>query len=193
MPDTRPPYAVAQPFCQGPEWKPRLSNKEAGTCGACGKPLVGRNRWFCPSAPGTHDKVGKSCRANYAATHFWDEARREALRRAGGRCSRCGEEAKSELPYEGLEVHHGVPRNGGGYGPGCQHHQDNLVVLCHQGHLEVTAEQRGYGHQPTPEEKRMERLQKRQAKFVAPWPKSLEISPHPHGGGQNILEVARGK
>ena len=101
--------------------------------------------------------------------HFWDEARAEALRRAGGKCSRCGEVPPEDARL-GLEVNHIVPRNGGGYGPGCWHHQENLEPLCHQGHLEVTAEQRGYHQQLTPEEKRLRRLQKRQARFVAPWP-----------------------
>ncbi|MDP3063781.1 MAG: HNH endonuclease [Chloroflexota bacterium] len=157
-------------ICQGPDWKPRRSLKEPGTCGACGRPLMGRHRWFCPTPRGKADLPGESCRDRYAVNHFWGEARAEALRRAGGKCSRCGEEVKSELPYGGLEVNHIVPRNGGGYGPGCWHHQDNLEPLCHQGHQEVTAAQRGYHQEPTPEEKRMRRLQKRQAQYVAPWP-----------------------
>ncbi|MDP3062931.1 MAG: HNH endonuclease [Chloroflexota bacterium] len=179
---------MTQPCCQGAEWKPRLSSKEPGTCGACGKPLVGRHRWFCPTPYG-----GESCRDTYAVNHFWSEARQEALRRAGGKCSRCGEEVKSERLRDGLEVHHIVPRDGGGYGPGCHHHQDNLEALCHSGHLEVTAEQRGYGQEPTPEEKRMRRLQKRQARFVAPWPGALAISPRPPGSGRNILEATHDK
>ncbi|MDP3063940.1 MAG: HNH endonuclease, partial [Chloroflexota bacterium] len=149
-------------ICQGPDWKPRRSTKEPGTCGACGKPLEGRNRWFCPTPRGKADLPGESCRDRYAVNHFWNEARAEALRRAGGKCSQCGEQAE--------EVHHIVARNGGGYGPGCHNHQDNLEALCHQGHLGVTAEQRGYGQELTPEEKRMRRLQKRQAQYVAPWP-----------------------
>jgi hypothetical protein len=156
-------------FCQGPEWKPRHSIKEPGTCGACGKPLVGRNRWFCPTPYGKAYSPGESCRANYAVNHFWSEARAEALRRTGGKCSGCGE-VPPEDALLGLEVNHIVPRNGGGYGPGCHHHQENLQVLCHSGHLEVTAEQRGYHQELTPEEKRMRRLQQRQARFVAAWP-----------------------
>ncbi|MDP2948895.1 MAG: HNH endonuclease [Chloroflexota bacterium] len=188
-----PTPETSVPFCQGPDWTSRRSIKEPGTCGTCGKPLVGRNKWFCRSTPSTYYDPGKSCRARYAVNHFWSEARAECLRRAGGRCSRCGEEVKSERLREGLEVHHRVPRDGGGYGPGCHHHQDNLEALCHQGHLDVTAAQRGYGQEPTPEERRMERLKKRQARYVAPWPGSLEINLHPHGGGRNILEAARGK
>lgn len=175
MPATLPTDPIL--YCQGADWKPRRSTKEAGTCGACGKPLVGRNKYFCRSAPGTYYEVGKSCRANYAVNHFWGEARAEALRRAGGKCRKCGEDVKSERLREGLEVNHIVPRNGGGYGPGCHHHQDNLEALCHQGHLEVTAAQRGYHQEPTPEEKRMRRLQKRQAKFVAPWPLPRPAAP----------------
>ena len=158
-------------FCQGPDWQPRHSLKEPGTCGACGKPLEGRHRWFCPTPYGKAHSPGESCRANYAVNHFWDEARAEALRRTGGRCRKCGEHAE--------EVNHIVPRSGGGYGPGCHHHQDNLEPLCRQGHLAVTAEQRGYGRQPTPEEKRMARLKKRQARYVAPWPLPSGLLPDP--------------
>lgn len=40
-----------------------------------------------------------------------------------------------------LEVNHIDPRRGGGYGPGCWNHLDNLETLCHRCHLDVTAEQ----------------------------------------------------
>lgn len=40
------------------------------------------------------------------------------------------------------EVDHIVPRVGRGYGLGCHNHQSNLRTLCHQCHVEVTAQQR---------------------------------------------------
>lgn len=146
--------------CQGPDWRPRAALDLPGTCGACGKPLTGRHLWFCPSRPGTAFEVGRSCRANYAAHHFWSDARAEALRRAGGKCVRCGAAA--------TEVNHIAPRNGAGYGNGCHNHQDNLEALCHADHLAETARQQGYHR--TREAQEMRRLVKRQARFVSPWP-----------------------
>lgn len=44
-----------------------------------------------------------------------------------------------------LEVNHVRPRRGKGYGSGCHHHLENLEVLCHQCHVDVTvAQRRGY-------------------------------------------------
>ena len=166
------------PICQGPNWKPRHSPREPGTCGACGKPLVGRNRWFCPSPYGKARSPGESCRATYAVNHFWEVARAEALRRADWTCRVCRRRGEPDVdPSIGLEVNHIVPRNGGGYHTGCHHHQDNLAVLCHDCHLGVTAAQRGYYQEPTPEEKRRIRLAKRQARFVAPWPLPAATQP----------------
>lgn len=130
-------------FCQGADWKPRRSLKEPGTCGACGAPLVGRNRWFCPSRRGAKD----DCRDRYGINHFWTEARREALRRAGCVCAHCGVRG-ADAP-NGFEVNHRVPREGRGYGPGCHHHQDGdpasqqggLEVLCHECHVAETTRQ----------------------------------------------------
>lgn len=130
---------MQQLFCQGPDWKPRKSPKEPGTCGACGAPLVGRNRWFCPSRRNAKD----DCRDRYGVNHFWSEARREALKRAGDRCIHDpAREGERSLDHGGaLEVNHIVPREGRGYGPGCQHHQDELEVLCHADHVAETTRQ----------------------------------------------------
>lgn len=43
------------------------------------------------------------------------------------------------LPW--LEVNHIKPRNGGGYGWGCAHHQSNLETLCHPCHVAETNRQ----------------------------------------------------
>ena len=141
------------PFCSGPEWKPRSRQLEAGTCGACGKPLEGRARWFCQGV--LNDK--ESCRLRYLRNHLWSMARVEALKRAGRACS-------VDRTHTGaLEVNHIVPRKGGGYQLGCHHHQDNLNVLCHTCHLEVTSQQAREWRPP-------ERLARRQARYVQPWP-----------------------
>jgi 5-methylcytosine-specific restriction endonuclease McrA len=67
--------------------------------------------------------------------HAWTNARAEAVRRAKGRCRKCGSSTK-------LEVNHVIPRIGKGYGPGCHHHQANLETLCHNCHVKVTNQQR---------------------------------------------------
>ncbi len=134
------------PYCQGPDWTPRKSTKEEGTCGACGAALTGRRTCYCSS----------ECSDLYGANHFWGEARRAAIRRDEGKCRRCGEDAELRVYYStrfgtssyrqgpSAEVNHIVPRDGAGYGNGCHNHQDNLETLCHKCHLLTTAEQRGH-------------------------------------------------
>lgn len=52
------------------------------------------------------------------------------------RCQVCGDS-------EDLEVHHDPPvKPRGGYGHGCQHHQDRLTVLCVAHHIEADAARR---------------------------------------------------
>lgn len=66
----------------------------------------------------------------YRVNHCWRAARREALRRARGRCEVCGES-------DGVEVHHDSPVGPEGYGGrSCAHHQENLYVLCAIHHRE---------------------------------------------------------
>ena len=120
------------PFCSGPDWQPRRSAHQLGVCGACGKPLEGRALWFCRGKPGDPE----SCRRRYLRNHDWGDARAEALRRTGGRCSR------DATHQGGMEVNHIAPRRGAGYGIGCWNHQDNLEPLCHGCHQDVTADQR---------------------------------------------------
>lgn len=134
------PLGLVVAFCQGPDWHPRKSTKDPGTCGACGADLVGRNHWFCPSP-------FRSCRVRYAANHFWGEARSAAIHRDEAKCQRCG----TEVPRGGkmlngvnvgyAEVNHIEPRNGAGYAPGCHNHQDNLETLCHDCHVATTTQQ----------------------------------------------------
>jgi hypothetical protein len=89
-----------------------------GRCAWDGVPLTGRQRRFC----------SEDCRRLWRANHVWADARTEALRRAGGRCSECG-------ATEALEVHHDPPVGRARSSHGCHHHQAVLSVLCRAHHL----------------------------------------------------------
>lgn len=133
---------------------PMLANP--GGCDLCGAALTGKRTRWCSDR----------CSREFAFNHYWSNARREAKRRARYRCKTCGRgprdhrrpkaaefpdrrsylaahaEWKAAVKAVRLEVNHVVPRNGGGYGPGCWHHQSNLEVLCVDCHRKVTAAQR---------------------------------------------------
>lgn len=101
-------------------------DRRDGRCAWCGavRPK-GRRRW-CSDA----------CSYAWRDNHYWPYARAAALDRDHGVCTTCGDP-------EDPEVHHLVPvRERGGYGAGCQHHQDNLVTLCHAHHVEADAARR---------------------------------------------------
>jgi len=117
-------------------------------CRNCGAMPTGRLQFYC-SAP---------CRDTFEDDHFWGSARHAAVDRmkvydvipthdsvgrvghrpAGVICVRCGERCTPE-------VNHIVPVNGRRPMFGCEHHQSNLEVLCHQCHLDATREQRAAG------------------------------------------------
>lgn len=135
----------------------RVFDDPVGRCNRCGEPLPLRKdgvrsltrRWCSPV-----------CDDTFWRNHMWTTARRFALLRAqlpltervaraeltdllrwGGplyslrpRCERCHRAAS-------LEVNHVLPRNGGGYGNGCHHHQTNLEPLCHPCHVAETTAQ----------------------------------------------------
>ncbi len=155
------------PFCQGEDWKPRPSTEVPGTCGACGTALTKRNHWFCKGPPGDTlipTWASESCRARYFNNHHWGYAREAAIRRDGGKCRHCGEDAETWGTQEvrsyitgeltqyrtrrPAEVNHIDPRNGAGYGNGCHNHQDNLETLCHDCHLDTTKNQRRERQRP---------------------------------------------
>lgn len=88
-----------------------------GRCSWCGTVLPARRRRWCS------DECGRA----YADNHAWTNAREVAKDRAGYRCERC----TASPPSVRLDVHHRDPVDPQhGYGPGCQHHQANLEVLC---------------------------------------------------------------
>lgn len=129
----------------------------AGGCRECGAPSVGRMHFYC----------SPEHREAFERDHFWGSASRAAATLAStfmleitrgaywgrgeqdgrGRyhqrdaviCRRCEQPAKS------WEVNHIVPVAGRRRSFGCEHHQENLEVLCRPCHLEVTAEQRAAG------------------------------------------------
>lgn len=86
----------------------------------------------------------KACARAWERNHVWRHARAWAKRRAKYHCIVPGCEAERL----DCEVNHRTPREGGGYGDGCWHHQEpddsgmgGLEVLCHAHHAEVTAQQ----------------------------------------------------
>ena len=124
-------------YCQGAEWRPRKRQDQPGACGACGTPLTGRNRWFCPSRYGEQHR--DSCRESYMTNHWWSEARAATILRDQHTCQICGYHAQDD---RGLGVNHLVARNGRGYQVGCHNHLKNLQTLCHTCHAVTTAAQR---------------------------------------------------
>lgn len=92
-----------------------------GLCEWDGRVVPARRVRFCSDA----------CRAAAEEAHRWPQAKAAALRRAARRCVRCG--------AHGVEVHHVLPVGEAGYGPGCQHHADNLLVLCPEHHRDEHA------------------------------------------------------
>ena len=123
-----------------------------GGCDGCGTPLVGRQQRWCANG----------CDQLYWQNHRWNQARACALSRArvygwrrrwvgplnsdggvrlawthlGHRCAHCG--TTTTAP----EVNHISPALGRHGQESCIHHQDNLEVLCHDCHLDVTRAQR---------------------------------------------------
>ena len=89
----------------------------------------------------------------FERNHVWLFARRAARRRAAYRCERCGfkpsEVRKDPAARERyaryelrLEVNHIRPLEGAYRSVTCLNHLDNLQVLCHRCHVEVTNGQR---------------------------------------------------
>lgn len=124
---------------------------ERRVCAWCGDPLSPRGQRWCPRRA-SRDRA--TCAQEFWRNHGWSWARDEAIRRssgypffidadpnlhygsrfAEGSCDECGSRSS-------LEVNHVEPRNGGGYGDGCHHHQTNLQVLCHDCHVKETTRQ----------------------------------------------------
>lgn len=95
-------------------------DRSDGRCAWCGAPLPPRASRWC----------SRSCRHAFRINHVWAEARAHRLLADGERCAVCGDP-------EDLQVHHDPPvARPGGYGHGCQHHQEKLITLCRAHHME---------------------------------------------------------
>lgn len=132
-------------------------------CRGCGGAVAKGRRFYCDD---------NDCRLTFESNHFYRTAARAALhfaiipsdqdacdgsdgtychrhpgwvphapmgRPLGFRCARC-----LDLTYR-PEVNHIRPLNGNRLHFGCQHHLQNLEVLCHDCHLRTTAWQRETG------------------------------------------------
>ena len=136
------PVAVASSFSLGCAPVP-------GQCRVCGAAITGR-RLVCAgstlSRQGRTVKRRSRCELIFLENHDRNRARRAAkalaaAERSGRKtlawaCNRCG--GLTTAP----EVNHIVPVNGVRTWRSCLNHQDNLEVLCHACHSEVTAAQR---------------------------------------------------
>lgn len=95
-------------------------------CDYCATPLSGRRTRWCSA---------EHCRLWYVS-HDWNMARKAARRRDRYKCVKCGSKEK-------IEVNHIKPLWGQKRAElSCLHHPDNLQVLCHACHVEVTNQQR---------------------------------------------------
>jgi len=129
-----------------------------GRCNWCGEPLPLTQKGAV-SLTRRFDRA--TCSDRFWRNHGWSTARHFAviraklplagsvarvdlldlIERAGGgwllrpRCERCYRATFA------IEVNHVSPRNGGGYGNGCHHHQTNLEPLCHACHVAETTRQ----------------------------------------------------
>lgn len=70
----------------------------------------------------------------WKVNHVWSDARLARLLLDRSACQICGR--------TDVEVHHLVPVGPDGYGPGCQHHQDNLQTLCVDHHRQADTARR---------------------------------------------------
>lgn len=96
-----------------------------GHCHWCNRELTGRQRSWCST----------TCQRTFEKNHVWSVARMTTRRRAKYRCETCGSNDR-------IEVNHIQPVVGAGYRLACHHHLDNLEVLCHDCHVQVTNAQR---------------------------------------------------
>lgn len=133
-------------YCDGPDvWEPG-----SGTCATCGSEIAINERtgrrpdWFC----------SWRCAEDWRNEHWWNRAKKRALKRAHGRCQRCHGLQKH---VGKLQVDHIMPRAAGQSPVGrrengrrlgatsCANHSSNLRAICRPCHREVTSEQRAAG------------------------------------------------
>lgn len=106
---------------------------DLGTCRWCATALprlksgaINKKRYWCSS----------KCGDLFWQNHSWSQARIVARRRDRYKCRVCGARGV-------IEVDHIVPMRGVRHSTnGCYHHLDNLRVLCHYHHQQVTRKQK---------------------------------------------------
>lgn len=114
-----------------------------GHCDCCSAPLPKGRRAWCSD----------ECKEAIVSNHDWQSARSAVLKRDGYRCVVCGADdqcisAKQFRRWNGrtfMEVNHINPVNGRRRHLDCQNHQENLETLCHDCHVNITAQQRELG------------------------------------------------
>lgn len=143
---TTRPLRMAKPTEVLPKWWPKCGMLvlRLGHCtlASCAKPLTGRQTKWC----------SRRCTEMFLENHQWTPAQKAALKRDRYTCQRCGHcpgkrpDSLGRMIWRrrrhGMEVNHIAPLNGRGYHGGCVHHQNNLQVLCHDCHVDVTKRQR---------------------------------------------------
>lgn len=100
--------------------------RQTNNCAFCGNPLHDRRKIYCNSDHA--DKFWEEC--NYWQI-TWFDIRNQALERDNYKCVKCGQ-------TNGLEVDHIIEIADGGP----QFELSNLQTLCHQCHLDKTAQGR---------------------------------------------------
>jgi len=85
----------------------------------------GRCEWCATALPdGQTVWCSPACERGFREAHVWHSARLAARRRTAGACEICRARP--------AQVHHKDPVDD--YGPGCQHHADNLTMRCKAHH-----------------------------------------------------------
>jgi len=104
-----------------------------GRCFWCGSELNGKTKRYC-----------RGHMQEYYRHFYWPYASNWAIKRADRKCQNCGVKIKS-IPYGysghrvNLEVHHIIPLNGDRRDFSAFNLPWNLIVLCHDCHMELHA------------------------------------------------------
>lgn len=110
-----------------------VAGVDLAACTLAYGPNTDRACWWCggPVPGGRMEWCSQACERAFEEAHVWSRARAAALARAAHRCAAAACKVRHDV-----EVHHRTPVGPRGYGVGCQHHGDNLLVLCGAHHDE---------------------------------------------------------
>ena len=133
-----------------------------GRCLVCNGPLPKRAHKYC----------SREHAAEMLARYDYTAMTAAVLKRDGHKCIMCGSTRR-------LEVDHIVPISD----RGSVLDQDNCRTLCHQHHVEVTAEWR----RSKADERRHKKLEGAQRKYIQPWPRAPTSTSVPtHSPGSSL-------